>query len=90
MKRFRIIVKGVVQGVGYRYFTLEEARKLGLEGYVKNLPDGTVEVDVQGEEGLLREFIETLRVGPRAAHVTGLDVEELKPTDDFDGFTVKF
>jgi len=90
VKRLRIIVKGVVQGVGYRYYAVDVARRLALDGYVKNLPDGTVEVDVQGDEGMLEEFLESLRVGPRAAHVTGLDVEELEPTDRFDGFGVKF
>jgi len=90
VKRFRLIVRGVVQGVGYRYFAMGSARRLGLEGFVRNLPDGTVEVDVQGEEGMLKEFIDELKVGPRASNVTGIDIEELEPTDKFDGFTVRF
>lgn len=90
MKRLRIVVHGVVQGVGYRYFTVDVARRLDLDGYVRNLPDGTVEVDVQGKEGMLNEFIDALRIGPRAAHVTGLDIEELEPGDGVKGFSVKF
>ena len=70
-----IIVKGVVQGVGYRFFVLHQARLYKIKGYVRNLPDGTVEVVAEGEAGLVRDFIEMLRIGPLSAHVTGVDVK---------------
>lgn len=90
MIRNRIIVRGVVQMVGYRYFTRNLAHELNLGGYAKNRPDGSVEVEVEGEGGLVGEFIKQLRIGPRAAHVTGLDIEELDPGSHYDGFEIRF
>lgn len=69
-----IIVIGLVQGVGFRYFTFKKARELGVTGYVKNLPDGTVEIEAEGERGQLEELIEALKVGPRSAVVNDLRV----------------
>lgn len=90
MVRVHIVVTGVVQGVGFRYFTLHLARSLGLGGYVKNRMDGAVEVEVEGEEGAVRAFIDDLSIGPRAAHVTGMEVENLKPAGEYEGFEVRF
>jgi len=77
----KIIVKGVVQGVGYRYFAYNEARKLGLTGYVRNLIDGSVESVVEGKKESILEYIKALRRGPAFAHVTFVDVE----WDSFEG-----
>ncbi|HUV35773.1 MAG TPA: acylphosphatase [Patescibacteria group bacterium] len=90
MVRVRIVVRGVVQGVGFRYFTLHLARGLGLGGYVKNRVDGAVEVEAEGEEGTVRAFLDDLSSGPRAAHVTGLEVENLQPGGGYNGFEVRF
>lgn len=65
MKRYHIIVSGEVQGVGFRFFVYETAAKLNLTGWVRNLYDGTVEVEVQGQEKVIDEFIERLRIGNR-------------------------
>jgi acylphosphatase len=83
-----IRVMGRVQGVGFRYFTVRAARRLGLAGTVRNLPDGSVEVAVVGEGAALERFRDELRRGPPAARVTGLEERELLPTPDWRDFDV--
>ena len=73
MKGFRAVVRGRVQGVGFRASTEETARALGLGGWVRNMPDGAVEVEAEGPEDALRELEQFLRRGPRMARVTGAD-----------------
>jgi len=73
VKGFRAVVRGRVQGVGFRAATEETARGLGLGGWVRNLPDGEVEVEAAGPEDALRELAQFLRRGPRMARVTGTD-----------------
>jgi acylphosphatase len=70
---YRYIVSGRVQGVGFRYFALREAESLGLVGFVRNLPDGSVEVVAEGDEPPLARFEERLREGPGFARVSGID-----------------
>ena len=69
----RFLVRGRVQGVGYRYFVLREARALGLQGYVRNLPDGTVEVVAQGPQDTLAALAERLHEGPAFADVSAVE-----------------
>jgi acylphosphatase len=85
-----IVVCGVVQGVGYRYFVIRAARSMGLRGFVRNLYGGEVEVEVEGERALLVDFIESLRVGPPAAHVTDVRVRWHNPRGKFDDFDPRF
>ncbi len=86
-----IRVSGVVQGVGYRYFTQRTAIKLALSGYVKNRYDGDVEMEVEGEKDLIEKFIETLKIGPPAAHVRDIQVQwKEKSSHEYDGFQVTF
>ncbi len=66
------VVRGSVQGVGFRATTFDEARRLGLAGWVRNRVDGTVEVLAEGAEAKLNLFLAYLRRGPRGAHVAGL------------------
>ena len=73
-KAFRAWVSGRVQGVGFRDFACRSARQLGLVGYVRNLPDGRVEVVAEGSEEQLQAFLEQLRRGPAAARVSGVEV----------------
>ena len=76
---WRWIVSGRVQGVWYRDFTRREARGLGLAGWVRNLPDGTVELRVRGPAEKLATLRERLREGPPAARVDGISEQELPP-----------
>ena len=73
----RAQVRGRVQGVGYRASTAHEARRLGLSGWVRNLPDGTVEVAARGDAAAVDTLVAWLAQGPRGARVTHVDVEEL-------------
>lgn len=73
--KVEIIVQGVVQGVGYRFFVINQAHLFDVKGYVKNLPNGSVEVVAEGDKGVVKDFIERLRIGPLSAHVTGIDVK---------------
>jgi acylphosphatase len=72
MRRLHAIVHGRVQGVGYRASTFDEARQLGLAGWVRNRHDGTVEVLAEGSEANLRSFLAYLHRGPWAAEVTSV------------------
>lgn len=67
---FSITVVGRVQGVGYRTFAQEAARRLGVTGFVANLPDGTVDVEVAGVAAAVVEFIKALRAGPPGSLVS--------------------
>jgi acylphosphatase len=70
----RVTVSGRVQGVGFRYFVYQSARRRGLTGTVRNLVDGTVEVIVQGERTLVDDLIVELKIGPPAARVDDIDI----------------
>ena len=78
--RARLIITGIVQGVGFRYFVCLNARKLGINGYVGNTPAGGVETVFEGEKAGVQSLVNLCRRGPRAACVEGLDVvyEEFK------------
>jgi acylphosphatase len=70
-----IIVKGLVQGVGFRYFAHRMATGLGLTGYVKNLYTGDVEIVASGERSLIEEYIKQVKVGPRSAQVNDMLID---------------
>jgi acylphosphatase len=69
----RFTVRGVVQGVGFRAFVAHRARLLGVQGMVRNLADGGVEVEAEGERTALEHLLENARSGPRGARVIGVD-----------------
>ncbi len=69
----RFLVRGRVQGVGYRYFVLREAQALGIDGYVRNLADGSVEVVAQASARSLAALLDKLREGPAFAEVTEVE-----------------
>jgi len=69
MKAVHTIISGRVQGVSFRAWTADVARELGLIGWVRNLPDGTVEAVFSGEEAVIAEMLKRLREGPPAARV---------------------
>jgi acylphosphatase len=86
--RLQAIVHGRVQGVSFRYYTAHRARELGLTGHVRNRWDESVEVVAEGERANLEELLTFLRVGPRAAFVTGVEIQWLPPTGEFERFEV--
>ncbi len=85
-----VIVKGVVQGVGFRYWTSRKAREYGLCGEVGNLRDGTVRITVEGDRSLVEEFLKVLKVGPTYAHVTDLEIEWYDGPRGFNNFNIVF
>lgn len=72
--RCRIVVRGKVQGVGFRWFVRERARAHGLAGRVRNHPDGTVEVEAEGDVERIDALLGDLRIGPPGAQVLAVDV----------------
>jgi len=84
-----IVVSGLVQGVGYRYFALNRAHQFGLNGLVRNLSDGNVEVFAEGEKSAVEAFISELRIGPRAAHVSDLEVAWGAADHRYNGFFIE-
>ncbi len=90
MKRLEAIVHGVVQGVGFRWYTRLVARRLGLSGYVRNRRDRTVEVVAEGTEAALRELLAALQRGPTSAVVERVDVKWLPADGSFSSFEVRF
>jgi acylphosphatase len=89
MRRVRAIVSGRVQGVGYRAATVTEARRLGLHGWVKNRPDGAVELEAEGPDDKVGALIGWCEYGPPAAQVTKVAVDELAATGADRAFTVR-
>jgi len=78
--RLHVRISGRVQGVGFRWFVREEARRLGLSGWVTNLPSGDVEVRASGEDRAVARLRRALEVGPTGAEVSSvLDVDEEAP-----------
>lgn len=84
MLAYRYVVRGRVQGVGYRYFVLRQAHALGLSGYARNQADGSVEVVAAGKETDLGELEARLREGPAFATVDEVEREPIAPRDDAD------
>jgi acylphosphatase len=82
----RVLVRGRVQGVWYRQSCAQEARARQLGGWVRNLPDGSVEVWIEGPRPGVEEVLSWCRVGPPGAHVTGLEIVDVAATglDRFD------
>jgi len=83
-------VYGSVQGVNFRYFVTREARNLRLTGYVRNLPDGAVEVEAEGDRNQLQILVEQLKVGPPGARVTGVETSWSSYSGQFTAFEVRF
>lgn len=83
-------VYGYVQGVNFRYFAIREATYLGLTGYVRNLPDGAVEVEAEGDKNQLQKLVEQLKAGPRGARVTEVETSWSDYSGEFDSFEVRY
>lgn len=89
-KRLHCVISGRVQAVLFRDFTKRIALKLGLTGFVRNLPDGSVEVVSEGEEDKLAELLEHLEKGPLFAKVSGVSAKWREPTGEFAGFKILY
>ncbi len=90
-KRVHAIVSGIVQGVCYRAFTRDAARQIGdLSGFVRNLPDGTVELVAEGPADRVDELLERCRQGPPYGRVSSIVVDEEAPTGDISGFEIRY
>jgi acylphosphatase len=88
-RRLKAEIVGDVQGVGFRYFAQSHARRLGLEGYVRNRYDGAVEVEAEGGADALEQFLDLLRRGPRMARVQDVRVSWKPVTGDLGPFGVR-
>ena len=68
-------VSGLVQGVGFRFYTINRASAYGVTGWVKNLYDGSVEIEAEGTRDRLVPFLKEIRIGPRSTHIRGVTEE---------------
>lgn len=84
----KVRLYGRVQGVFFRQWAVHQARDLGVSGWIRNLPDGSVEAHVAGDEGKVSQMIERLRQGPSGARVDDLAVDMTEP-EEIDGFSVR-
>jgi acylphosphatase len=87
--RVHLVASGRVQGVFYRQSTVDAARRLDLRGWVRNLPDGRVEAEAEGERTALESLVEWCRRGPPGARVLGLEVRWDLPVGDLGPFEVR-
>lgn len=89
-KRAKIIVNGLVQGVGYRYFVMRLAESFNLKGYTQNLFTGEVLTEVEGDGAMILELINKLKIGPNKSHIVNCFVEWSESKNEFKGFEVRY
>ena len=85
----RAAVSGIVQGVGFRYWTVREAANLGLTGYVRNMPDGSVEALLEGSPDAVACMLKLLEDGPPGARVRGVQTEQREYSGAYDSFRAR-
>jgi acylphosphatase len=88
MKRARVVVSGAVQGVFFRTETRDRARSLGVAGWIRNVPDGTVEAAFEGDGERVGSMVEWCRRGPSGASVENVEVEWIEPEGEA-GFSIR-
>lgn len=88
MARAAVLFHGRVQGVNFRAYCAEKAQELGLDGYVRNMPDGSVEAVFEGDKSIVEICIEWNRTAQPHARVSAVDVDWQVPTGEFRGFMV--
>jgi acylphosphatase len=86
----RVIVHGQVQGVAFRHYTHRRAEEVGVSGWVRNRPDGSVEALFEGPEKAVRNMVEWCRSGPPAALVERLEVSQEDYRGEFDSFNITY
>jgi len=84
LTRVHIVVEGLVQGVGFRWFVQRRAEAMGITGWVRNQYNGNVEIEAEADRSLLEELIKEVKVGPRSAHITNLRIEWISSSPDDD------
>ena len=89
-KRIELNVIGYVQGVFYREFTLKTAKELGFKGFVKNLPDRTVQIVAEGPDELLEQLVRFAWLGPSRANVSNVIVSWHSFKNEFENFSFRF
>jgi acylphosphatase len=88
-RRVHVFVSGRVQGVFFRSSTKDQAQRLGLTGFVRNCPDGRVEILAEGPSEAIEDLIEWCRVGPPGARVESVHAGDERCLNEFDAFTVQ-
>ena len=88
-RRVHLLIRGRVQGVWFRESAREEAERLGVSGWIRNLPGGEVEAVAEGPSESVEAFVRWCHRGPRAAHVSSVDREDASPTGEFSSFDVR-
>jgi acylphosphatase len=89
MARVHLIVRGLVQGVGFRWFASREARSLGITGWVANRADGSVEIEAQAAPGTLATYLEVIRRGPSRSRVERVDEAWGEERAGLEGFEIR-
>lgn len=84
-----IIVKGYVQGVGFRYYIARAANEMQLNGYVKNLFNGDVEIYAEGRQEFLEELVKKAKLGPSHSHVDSIKIEWLEFKNKYNNFEIR-
>ncbi len=87
---FKAIVRGTVQGVGFRYFTMRQAQKLGVTGYVRNLSNGDVEVLAEGDQETLHALLGAVKRGPLGAYVQDVNVDWQSASEQYADFRITY
>ena len=90
VKRARVIVRGRVQGVSFRAYAQAEANNLGLNGFVRNLPDRSVEIVAEGDEDTLKKLVEWAHTGPSHARVDSCEVDYAEATNEWHDFKIAY
>ena len=83
-------ITGRVQGVGFRHFTRQTARRLDLSGWVRNEPDGSVRLEAEGPHDAVEQLLEAVHEGPPAARVDEVDTDARNPTGSTEAFRVRY
>jgi len=87
MKTVKLYISGLVQGVFFRAFVKEKAEEIGVNGYVKNLDDGRVEVVIEGYDNDVNRMIEVCKKGPKGSRVKDIEMEKIK-NQNFEEFKI--
>ncbi len=90
MLHVHIVVYGEVQGVGFRYFAMKMASRYGINGWVRNNRDGTVEIDAEGSEANIREFVAAMQKGNGIARIESFDIDTLPDMENHQTFDVVY